>query len=121
MNAKKKNLGVLSYLMQQPLSKKFKAKQVSEFCKFAKVVKEELELLGEVETKIGAKFIPDFQGYFSPNQQKELKLFNEEMKPVYDEVIELPDLKFNLAEWQELELTSFQLLELTELGIIAEE
>lgn len=120
MNAKNKNLGVLSYLMQQPLSKKFKAKTVSEFCKFARVVKEKLELLGEVETKVGAKYVPDFQGYFSADQQKELKLFNEEMKPVYDETIELPDIQFNLADWPELELTSFQLLELTELGILTE-
>jgi hypothetical protein len=120
MKAKNKNLGTLSYLMHQPLNKKFKADMINKFCKLAREVKDKLELLQTVETNVGEKYVPDFNGYFTNNQQKEIKQYNQEMKPIYDEEIELPDLQFSLAEWPELELTSFQLLELTELGILKE-
>jgi len=122
MKIKQKQLGIISYLLHQPVSKNFDAKRIFQFAKAANDIKQKLDALNTTEMNVGRKYIENFDGTFKQNQHKEFQLFNEEMKEIYEQEIEILDIpKFRLNEWKDLNLTSFQLAELIDLGIIIEE
>ena len=122
MKVENRNLGVLFMLVNTPLPAVFNGKNVYQFAKLAKAVKEKLELLNDAETKLAVSIDPTYYqtGGFKTYELHEK--FKKEIKPVRDEEIELPDIpQFKLSEWKALQLTPIQVNELIEMGLLTEE
>ncbi len=122
MKIKQKQLGIISYLLHQPISKNFDAKRIFQFAKAANDIRQKLDALSITEINVGKKYIENFDGTFKREQIDEYNKFQEEMKEIYEQEIEIVDIpKFRLSEWKDLNLTSFQIAELIDMGIIIEE
>ena len=126
MKVKNKNLSVLFFLSQKPRPVSFKPAARLQYAKFSKVVSDNIDTLGKVEVEVAKNIDPDFEKngmqFMGKRLAENVFKFNDEVKTIRDEEIELPDIpSFKLSEWPELSLTDMQLMELLEIGIVEEE
>ena len=91
MIIKNKQLGTVAFLGRVQLPKSFDAKKKMLVAKFAKSVKEKLELLNDVELRTAEELEENYNkysGFSGPDATKKQLEYDKKMKELLDEEIE---------------------------------